>query len=292
MNTSTATATAKPGVLAALRKANNVVGISDVHGWPRPPAYVAALGMLNAAREAQRTTPTIPPAPSKPKDIGKWVDAVVEVRHQEAARREVIDELVLTWERETAAAGLAATADITARLVEAFNELLKTFDAQADAPRALTGHESDREVAAHTAALRVASELSNALMQRATIADAAQEAADIGGDIVWLVLAPHAETTRDQVNDALTTFKDSVPQTLAEWDALRPLGLHLAQLGEVAARRERHTAFMYRIGMNTPDMGMRDHSYGEIEGLDASSYGLQHQADSDRIFEHSPATNV
>ena len=45
-------ANAKPGVLAALRRANNVIGIGDVHGWPRPQAYVDALAMLNAARRS------------------------------------------------------------------------------------------------------------------------------------------------------------------------------------------------------------------------------------------------
>ncbi|RUP07133.1 MAG: hypothetical protein EKK34_00570 [Mycobacterium sp.] len=130
-------------------------------------------------------------------------------------------------------------------------------------------------------------------MQRATIGDAAQEAEDIGPDIIWLVLAPHAATTRDQVQDALKTFHSSVPQTLAEWDALRPLGLRLAHVGEVATRRERHTAFMYRIGMSTPDMGMRDHSYGEIEdGPDGQPYGLQRQAESDYIFNHAPSATL
>ncbi|AYE93452.1 hypothetical protein C0J29_00100 [Mycobacterium paragordonae] len=287
------TGIAKPGVLAALRKANNVIGISDVHGWPRPQAYNDAYAMLTACREAQRAVPTIPPSPAKPKDITKWIDAAVGVRCQEAARRDVIDELVLHWEREVAAAGLAAIADITGRLVTVFDDLLKAFDAHADAPRALTGHESDEDVAAHTSALRVASELSNVLMQRAVIGDAAQEAEAIGPDIVWLVLAPQAATTRDQVQDALKTFNSSVPQTLAEWDALRPLGLRLAHIGEVATRRERHTAFMYAIGMSTPDMGMRDHSYGEIENNpDGQPYGLQRQAESDYIFDHAPSATL
>jgi hypothetical protein len=287
------TATAKPAVLAALRKANAVIGIGDIHGWPRPQAYTAALSMLNSAREAERAVPTLPPAPDKPKDIKKWIDATVEVRHQETARRDIIDELVLTWERETAAAGLAATADYANRLTAVFDELVEKFDAHAEAPRQLTGHETPEEIEAHTAALRVASELSNALLQRAQIADAAGEGEDIGLDMIWLVLQPVATTTRDGINDALAAFKSRVPQTLTEWDELRPLGLRLAQIGEVATRRQRHSDFMHTIGMSTPDMGMRDHAYGEIEdNPPGPAYGLTRQAETDYMFANSPSMNL
>lgn len=283
-------ANAKPHVLAALRKANAVIGIGDIHGWPRPQTYVDALGMLSAAREAEHAVPTIPPAPDKPKDIKKWIDATVEVRQREDARRDVVDKLVLDWERNTAAAGLAATGDYCGRLIAVFDELVEKFDAHV-APRELTGHETAEEIESHTAALRFAGELTNVLMQRALIADAAQELEDIGGDIIWLVLAPHADTSRDGVQDALATFKDRTPTTLTEWDSLRPLGLRLAQLGEVAARRQRHNDFMWTVGMTTPDLGMQDHRYGEFDGGTLAAgpqigqRGHQIQAESDQMFD-------
>ena len=161
------------------------------------------------------------------------VSATAEARTLDAARRDVIDALILSSERETAIAGLAATADICARLVGRFGELLEAFDALADAPRSLSGHEPTEDVEAHTKALRAASALSAAVVQRAQLADAAQESDDIGPDIIWLILAPQAETTRDQVNAALTEFKECFPQTLTEWDQLRSIGLHLAQVGEI-----------------------------------------------------------
>jgi hypothetical protein len=199
----------------------------------------------------------------------------------------------LDWERNVAAAGLAATADYANRLATLFDELVEKFDTHEDAARQLNGHETPDEIEAHTSALRVASELSNALMMRASIADAAQEGDDIGPDPIWLVIDPHPDTTRDQVQDALKTFKHSTPQTLAEWDTLRPLGLRLAQVGEVAARRERHSTLMWRIAQETPDMGQRDHSYGEIENNPAGPrYGAALQAETDMIFDRQPSMNL
>jgi hypothetical protein len=169
-------ALAKAQVLAAVRKADAIVGIGDAYGWQRPQAYVDALAMLNACREAERATPALPPAPGKPKDIQKWVDATVEIRQREIGRREITAELVLAWERRTAEAGFSVGADYTARLIAVFDELVETFDAHAEAPRQLTGYESPEERESHSAALRVAGQLSVALGQRAQIADAANEA--------------------------------------------------------------------------------------------------------------------
>ncbi len=287
-------ASAKPAVLAALRKANNIVGIADFHGWPRPAAYVDALAMLNAAREAERAVTPLPAPPQKPKDIAKWIAATAEIRNLEATRRDVIDELVLKMERETAAAGLASTADYCSRLTDHFDELLAAFDAHADSPRALTGHETPEEIEAHTAALRVAGELSTALLQRAQIADAAGEAEDVGPDVSWLVIAPAPETTRDAVESALAEFKERFPQSLGEWDQLRGIGLRLAQVGEVAARRQRHSDFMWAIGHSTPEMGMRgDYTYAEIEGNpDGPAYGLARQAETDHLFDQSQSMSL
>ncbi|MDT4942870.1 MAG: hypothetical protein QOJ34_2959 [Pseudonocardiales bacterium] len=284
---------ARPGVLSALRKADSIVGICDVRAWPRPQSYVTSLAMLNACREAARAVPAFPPPPTKPSAVAKWIDSAVEIRAREAARHDVIDELVLTWERETAAAGLAAVPDTAARLVGCFDELLEAFDSVADAPRQLTGRESPEDSESHSAALRAASDLTIALTQRAQIADAAGESEDVGGEPVWLVLAPTPATTRDQVQDAIATFRERFPASLAEWDSLRPLGLRLARVGEVGARRQRHSDLMWRIAHETPDLGQRDHSYGEIEGNPAGpAYGLQLQAEADHMFANSPSLNV
>lgn len=252
-------------VSAALRKAHGIIGIGDTYGWPRPQAYQEATAMLNAARNALLALPTAAPTPVKPKDVQKWIDSAVEIRLREDVRRQVADELVLTWERNTGLAGLSAISDYSDRLNTLFGELIDKFDSLADAPRTITGHETTEQIESHTAVLRTANELSTALMQRALIADAAQEGDDVGADVIWLILDPQAETTRDGIQDALETFRGRMPQTLAEWDALRPLGLRLARLGEVAVRKERHMNFMFTISMKTPDLGMLDHSYGEIE---------------------------
>lgn len=271
-------------ILAALRRADAVIAVGDAHGWTRPKSYTDALAMLNAARQAQNAAPPPPAPPAKPKDIPAWVEAATGHRSGQAARAAVLDDLVGAWERTTAEAGLSALPDYATRLVAVFDETLAAFDAHAGAPRTLTGLESDEQISAHTAALRAAGELSATLMQRATLADAAGEGDDIGADIIWLILAPHADTTRDGIQDALSTFAHRIPQTLDEWDALRPLGLRLAAPGDVAARRERHSAFMYAIAMRTPDMGMRDHTYGEIEGNPGAPYGAVRQAEADEMF--------
>ena len=58
-------AATRVAVLPALRRADAVVGVGDVYGWPRPPAYTAALAMLNAARAAESAIPTLPPPPRR-----------------------------------------------------------------------------------------------------------------------------------------------------------------------------------------------------------------------------------
>jgi hypothetical protein len=280
----------KAHVLAAVRKADAVIGIGDTHGVPRPQAYVEALAMLNAARAADRAT-TAPPAAEKPKDIAKWIDAAADTRSREAARREVIDELLLTWERAVASAGLAAVPDICARLDTTFDEHVEKFDSLATAPRSLSGHETAEEVEAHTAALRVAGALTTALMQRAVIADAVgYEVETIGPDALWLVLNPCASATRDGVEDALATFRGRIPQTVGEWDQIRQLGLRLAALGEVAARRQRHAKVCHAIGMGTPERGVRgDYTYGDVASGDLSSSrnGRLMQAESDQLFDRA-----
>jgi hypothetical protein len=276
----------KSAVLTALRRADQVIGIADGHGWPRPQGYVDALALLNAARAAERKPPAAPPTPQKAKDVEKWIDTVAEIRHRENTRRPVIDELISTLEREAAAAGLAAGPDIVARLVARFNELIAELDAHADAPTLLTGHETDEQIAAHTAALRLAGDLSTVLMQRAVLADIAGEGGDVGSDVLWLVLDPAPAATRNQIESALDTFRVRAPQALSEWSGLRPLGLRLAQLGEVSARRDRHAALLWRAGMETHDLGMEDHSYGEIEsGQHISRNGHSIQSESDAMFD-------
>jgi hypothetical protein len=258
-------------VLPHLRKATNVVAIADIHGWPQPPAYAAAMAMLTAARAVQHTITEPVAAVDKPKDIARWVEASTQNRMRAEVRAQVVDELILTWERNAAAAGLAAVGDVCTRLVEHFGALVTKFDTLTDAPRRITGHESEDQLAAHAEALRVASQMSDALPQRATLGDAANEAGDIGPDIIWLAVHPHANTSRDALNDALTTYKHRMPQGLEEWDALRPLGLRLAAIGEVAARRQRHSDFMYTVGLASADGGIADHRYGELGDIDPGS---------------------
>jgi hypothetical protein len=103
------TAVAKPAVMSALRKGQAVIAIGDVYGWPRPQAYADAIEMLYAARAAERTVTSLPPLPEKPKDMQKWIDATVDIRHQEATRRDVIDEVVLTWEPRSPASARPQT---------------------------------------------------------------------------------------------------------------------------------------------------------------------------------------
>ena len=262
----------------------------------------------------------MPAAPEKPAAVAKWVTTVAEIRARETVRQAVADELLLTWERATAEAGLAVAADYCARLADHFAALVEEFDELAWAPRTITGHEDTEQVAAHTAALRAASAhtaalraasrphrgaarrlrphtaalraasaLTAALVERAMIADAAHEAEDIGPDPIWLCLAPHPTSTRDGIDNALETFKHRIPQTLTEWDEIRPLAaLRLAAIGEVAARRERHSAFMYAARTQTPDMGQRDHSYGEIENNPPAPQNARvMQRETDRLFDQA-----
>jgi hypothetical protein len=85
-----------------------------------------------------------------------------------------------------------------------------------------------------------------------------------------------------------------MPQSLAEWDELRPLGLRLAQIGEVAVRRQRHAEFCHQIGMNTPELGVRgDYTYGQVESGDLSSPNARPlQAEQDFMFANSPSTSL
>src|SRR4051794_16639446 len=109
-------AAARGAITAALRKANQLIGVGDILGWERPKAYTDALAMLNAARQAQHALPApIPPA-TKPKEIAKWIDDTAELRARQAARDDAVQELILTWERQLADAGLSVLADYTNRL--------------------------------------------------------------------------------------------------------------------------------------------------------------------------------
>ena len=143
---------------------------------------------------------------------------------------------------------------------------MDTFDELADAPRTLTGLESADQLEAHAALLRTANSLHTALVHRATIADAAQEDADIGSDITWLIIDPQPTTSRDAIEASLLDVPRPVPQTVEDWDALRPLGIALANIGEVKARKNRHATFKETIAMTTTDGGVLDHRYTEVDG--------------------------
>ena len=288
--TMSASAITRATLEPALRKASSVIGVGAAHRWPTPQAYTDALAMLEACRAAQQAVPATPAAPEKPKDVPKWVTAVAEIRALEAVRQAVADELLLTWERATAQAGLGVAADYIARLVAHFDELVAEFDVHAAAPRQLTGHESTEQTAAHTAALRAASALTVVVMERAILADATgYEVEDIGPDPIWLVIQPNATTTRDQVENTVQAFKHRIPTSLTEWDELRPVAdWRLAQAGEVSARRQRHSDILYASGTKTPDGGHADHSYGEIENLEnASRNSRVLQREADRIFDQA-----
>ncbi len=289
--TMSASAITRATLEPALRKASSVIGVGAAHGWPTPQAYSDALAMLEACRAAQQAVPATPAPPEKPKDVAKWVAAVAEIRARETARQVIADELLLTWERATAQAGLAVAADYIARLAAHFDELVQEFDVHADAPRRLTGHESTEQTAAHTAALRAASALTSVVMERAMLADATgYEVEDIGPDPIWLVISPNADSTRDGIETALETFKHRIPTSLVEWDELRPVAdLRLAQPGEVAARRQRYTDYLYVSGTQTMDLGQRgDHTFAEIENLENASRNSRiMQRETDRIFEQA-----
>lgn len=90
--------------------------------------------MLVACREEDRPLPALPTPPNKAKDVQKWIDATVEVRLRETVRRDVTRELLMVWERETALAARTAIPEVTARLVDVFEDLLDAFDELADAP--------------------------------------------------------------------------------------------------------------------------------------------------------------
>ena len=287
--TMSASAITRATLEPALRKASSVIGIGAAHGWPTPQPYSDALAMLEACRAAQQAIPATPTPPEKPKDVPKWITATAEIRALDAARQAVADELLLTWERATAQAGLAVAADYIARLAAHFDSLVQEFDTHADAPRQLTGHESTEQTAAHTAALRAASALTSVVMERAILADATgYEVEDIGPDPIWLVIQPGADSTRDGVENTVQAFKHRIPTSLAEWDELRPVAdLRLAQAGEVSARRQRHSDVLY-AGSMTPDGGQLDHTYSELENLDAASRNSRiMQREADRLFDQA-----
>lgn len=125
------------------------------------------------------------------------------------------------------------------------------------------------------------------------IVDAAHED-DVVPDPLWLVIAPHADTSRNGVNEALATYKNRSPQSLQEWDDVRPLGLRLAKIGEVGTRRQTHSDFMYQIAMSTPDLGQLDHRYGEIHGITTANTqpGRRMLAESDHIFDQQQAVQL
>ena len=58
------TQTARTGVSPLLRKANAVIGVADLRGWPRPQPYIDSLEMLNAARTCERDVPAFPAPPT------------------------------------------------------------------------------------------------------------------------------------------------------------------------------------------------------------------------------------
>lgn len=284
----TDTATA---IRLARRTTDQVVGVGDTRGWERPSEYQSLVALDAAAKAAQRDSAPRPvPPPTDPGKVGKFLDDVAQSTVFAAARRQAADQLVVEVERQIAVLGAPIAADYVPRLVGEFAEHVAAYQALADAPRELTGHEDPEQTAAHLQLLRLASQLTADLGDRGTLAIAFGEAEDIGRALVWLVLSPGPDVYVGAVDEALRTFNASIPRTPADWDSLLPLGLTLAGPGEVLARRERHGTALWNRGMG-PDGGLGpDMTYGEV--AQRAGQPGQLQAEANRVFANTPPLAV
>lgn len=251
---------------AAKRVTHNAVAIGDARGWERPAEYVRLLACANAAKDAARAaTPAPFPPPTKAADVDGWLTKTVKDRAEATSRQIAAEDLGFEFDRQIALLAAGIRADYVPRLATEFAAHVTAYKALAGAPRELNGHETPEQLNAHAALLRCAANLTATLISRAQLAAGTAEADDIGSDPVWLVLdaAPHASL--DAVDTAVKRHHQSMPGTVADWDELVPLGVSLAALDAVPARRERNTNARWTRGMTTDDKGMFDRTYAEME---------------------------
>jgi hypothetical protein len=253
----------------AKRNADAVVGIGDARGWERPAEYARLIALGTAAKAAIReaSAPARVPWPTTADEADDWISAVANARVVAAARHAAAEDLALEADRQVALLGQSLAEGTIPRLVTEFADHLATYKALADAPRTLSGHETPEQLADHAALLRCATDMTGTLHARATLAHITGEGEVIGSDPVWLVLAPGSQAGLDATTDAVRSFHQAMPATVADWDQLHALGLALAAFGEAGERIQRHSELLHARGMKTPDRGMVERSYAEVGQL-------------------------
>jgi hypothetical protein len=251
----------------AKRHADAIVGIGDVRGWERPSEYGRLVALGAAAKAAIREAGAVAPVPwpTAAEEVDDWITAVANARVLASARHTAAEDLALEADRQVARLGQTLAVEAIPRLVSEFADHLATYATLTDAPRALSGHETAKEAAAHMTLLRCAADMAASLIARGLIADITGEGEAIGADAVWLVLAPTAHAGLDATSEAVRTFHQTMPSTVADWDSLVPLGLTLAHFGEAETRIQRHTAANYTRGSGSFDGGMVERTYAEVE---------------------------
>ncbi|TPG12561.1 hypothetical protein [Pedococcus bigeumensis] len=258
--------TTQDAIAHAKAQTNAAVAIGESRGWERPADFARLTTLGAAAKAAIRDADPVPvPLPTTAAQVDDWLDQTAAARVHAAARRSAAEELALDADRQVARLGQHIAAEYVPKLVEEFATELKAYAALANAPRTITGHETAKDLTAHATLLRCAADLASTLNARATLALITGEADDFGQDAVWLALAVKPSAGLDAVTQAVATFHQGTPSTVADWDSLAPLGLTLAQHGGARTRIERHAAANFTRGTTTPDGGLVERSYGEVE---------------------------
>lgn len=258
--------TSTEAISNAKRQTDQIVAIRDQRGWERPAEYSRLITLGAAAKAAIRDAEPAPlPQPTTADEVDDWISATANARVLAAARRTAAEELATEADRQVALLGQTLAVETIPPLVTEFGEHLATFASLSGAPRVLSGHESAKQLTAHAALLRCAADLAATVFSRAVLADITGEGEAIGTNPVWLVLAPTARAGLDATSEVIRRFHQSMPSTVADWDSLIPLGVALATFGEAEARIQRHTETLFARGMQSPDGGLLERTYGEVQ---------------------------
>lgn len=252
---------------ALQRNTEATMAVAGTRSYPVPAEYVNNRQLSRAAEQVLNEQAPAAVLPDKASDVEGWVTKVAAERVQWRENRAVAAELLASTTREAMRVAVGAAPAYTLRVVEDFEPLLEDFRRLLDiAPREVGGHTSPEDFNRYGELMRAVDALTVTAMDRGRLALLTDEGEDLGTDSVWLVLDPRGIASIQQVHAVLAEFRSRLPTTLEEWERFERLGLRMAALGEVPARRARFNAAV--VGNSkSADMGMLDRSIDEASAL-------------------------
>ena len=260
--------TATREFIDARRHVDVIATAAQLHRIDMPADYRVSTAVAAAAKAIAAEPEPYAAIPTATKAVRKFCDDMAAARAAWRGRVDVANATAEASDIRAVRVALDAGPMVAAAVTDHANGLLPNLDHLLNAaPRALTGHETPDQLAAHAELLRTVQALTVAARMRVELAAAIGESNDLGRDgLAWLFLDPRPATLTSTVQTLLSA---PLPSTVDGWAMVHAVGLRFAVPGEAAGRYDRWRR-LQAAQVGTDDGGMRDRTVGELQALAAA----------------------